>query len=225
MSQGHAVYLQGISAYINMRRIKFECFYALLLPVLLFVEVKTIAGLTRAFCSDCCLNVVIDEKSASANLAEDYPTQDIDGAVLPVSSTPYRHIPPCAPLYRRVLIATHKQSFLAYTASHPVAAVLVPPGIQQQEVNAPRSLLFSTSAHSHSSQSRSSPIGGTVAGPSNSRCSAPAGDRCTRDCLSSASSMDTDRDGSPDILEFCDSAYLPLKEFKAHFADCRVHRA
>ncbi|KAF8510583.1 hypothetical protein BU17DRAFT_70018 [Hysterangium stoloniferum] len=134
MSQGRVIYPEGIPAYLNMRHIKFECFCALLSPVLL--EVKTIAGRTRAFCSDCGLNVIIDEKYVSANLAADYPTQDKDGGVLatvsPVSSTPYRHIPPRAPLHRRVLITTRKRSSLAYAASHPVVAAiaLVPPGIQ-----------------------------------------------------------------------------------------------
>ncbi|KAF8523165.1 hypothetical protein BU17DRAFT_64057 [Hysterangium stoloniferum] len=132
MSQGRVIYPEGIPAYLNMRRIKFECFCALLSPVLLFVEVKTIAGRTRASCSDCGLNVSIDEKYVSANLAADYPTQDKDGAVSPVSSTPYRRIPPRAPLHRRVLITTRKRSSLAYAASHPVVAAiaLVPPGIQ-----------------------------------------------------------------------------------------------
>ncbi|KAF8524933.1 hypothetical protein BU17DRAFT_63096 [Hysterangium stoloniferum] len=97
-----------------------------------FLKVKTIAGRTCAFCSDCSLNVIINEKYMSANLAADYPTQDKDSAVSPVSSTPYCHIPPCAPLDRRVLITTRKQSSLAYAASHPVVAAiaLVQPGIQ-----------------------------------------------------------------------------------------------
>ncbi|KAF8502469.1 hypothetical protein BU17DRAFT_101975 [Hysterangium stoloniferum] len=219
MSQGRVIYPEGIPAYLNMRRIKFKCFCALLSPVLLFVEVKTIAGRTHAFCSDCGLSVIIDEKYVSANLAADYPTQDKDGAVSPVSSTPYRHIPPRAPLHRRVLITTRKRSSLAYAASHPVVAALVPPGIQaasrsrlqratgthavteQHEVRSP---LVSTPTHFRSSQSSSSPIGRIVIGPSHSRCSAPAVDRSSCDHLSPTSSLDTDRDGSPDILEFCD---------------------
>ncbi|KAF8521880.1 hypothetical protein BU17DRAFT_64610 [Hysterangium stoloniferum] len=61
MSQGRVIYPEGIPAYLNMQCIKFECFCALLSPVLLFVEVKTIAGRTCTFCSDCGLNVIIDE--------------------------------------------------------------------------------------------------------------------------------------------------------------------
>ncbi|KAF8508823.1 hypothetical protein BU17DRAFT_70688 [Hysterangium stoloniferum] len=65
-------------------------------------------------------------------LMRNYPTQDKDGAVSPVSSTPYHHIPPHTPLHRRVLITTRKRSSLAYAASHPVVAAiaLVLPGIQ-----------------------------------------------------------------------------------------------
>ncbi|KAF8519236.1 hypothetical protein BU17DRAFT_90198 [Hysterangium stoloniferum] len=205
-------------------------------------EVKTIAGRTCAFCSDCGLNVIIDEKYVSANLAADYPTHDKDGAVSPVSSTPYHHIPPRTPLHRRVLITTRKPSSLAYAASHPVAAALVPPGIQapsqsrlqratgthaltqQHEVRSP---LFSMPTHFRLSQSSSRPIGGIVVGPSHSHCSAPTVDRSSCDRLSPTSSLDTDRDGSPDILEFCDecAAYFPPKAFKAHIADCRGYRA
>ncbi|KAF8506452.1 hypothetical protein BU17DRAFT_100752 [Hysterangium stoloniferum] len=242
MSQGRVIYPEGIPAYLHMRHIKFKCFCALLSPVLLFVEVKTIAGRTCAFCSDCGLNVIIDEKYVSANLAADYPTHDKDGAVSPVSSTPYHHIPPRTPLHRRVLITTRKRSSLAYAASHPVAAALVPPGIQapsqsrlqrvtgthaltqQHKVRSP---LFSTPTHFRLSQSSSRPIGGIVVGPSHSHCSAPTVDRSSCDRLSPTSSLDTDRDGSPDILQFCDecAAYFPPKAFKAHIADCRGYRA
>ncbi|KAF8526187.1 hypothetical protein BU17DRAFT_62179 [Hysterangium stoloniferum] len=119
MSQGRVIYPEGIPAYLNMQHIKFECFCAFLSPILLFVEGKTITGRTCACCSDCSLNVIIDEKYMSANLVADYPTQDKDGSVLQMSvslgsSTPYRHIPPHTPPHRRVLITTRKQSSLEY---------------------------------------------------------------------------------------------------------------
>ncbi|KAF8518656.1 hypothetical protein BU17DRAFT_90714 [Hysterangium stoloniferum] len=67
----------------------------------MFIEMKTVGGLIHAYCLDCGLDMVLDEKYHSAKMGMDYPANDKDGAMVLASSTTHLHIPPRPPLVDR----------------------------------------------------------------------------------------------------------------------------
>ncbi|KAF8520038.1 hypothetical protein BU17DRAFT_65683 [Hysterangium stoloniferum] len=52
----------------------------------MFIEMKTVRGLTHAYCPDCSLDMVLDEKYHSAKMGMDYPTNDKDGTMVLVGN-------------------------------------------------------------------------------------------------------------------------------------------
>ncbi|KAF8518151.1 hypothetical protein BU17DRAFT_91275 [Hysterangium stoloniferum] len=139
MSPGRVIYPDGIPAYLNMPCIKFECLCALLLPGLLFVEVKTIARITRTFCSDCGLNASLIPVQTLHTPVQTHPHSVIRPP--PPSIPP---LPPLAPPMAQPNIPLLGQSLMAAGQELILVPNLPVLDIQQQLVQIQQQQLVQT---------------------------------------------------------------------------------
>ncbi|KAF8526670.1 hypothetical protein BU17DRAFT_62153 [Hysterangium stoloniferum] len=89
MSKGHLILPEGINVYNLARHKKFKCWCGLMTVMKMFIEMKTVRGLTHAYCPDCSLDMVLDEKYHSAKMGMNYPANNKYGTMVPASSTTY----------------------------------------------------------------------------------------------------------------------------------------